>query len=45
MGQGPIKISAEYCDNANVFFSDLVIELLDNTAMNKHAIELIDLMK
>ena len=36
------KISAKYSDYANVFFSDLTIELSKNTGMNKHTIKLKD---
>ncbi len=36
------KISAEYSDYADVFLSNLAIELLENTGMNKYAIKLIE---
>ena len=36
------KILAKYSDYANVFFSDLAIEVLENTRMNEYAIKLID---
>lgn len=38
----PTKILAEYSDYANVFSSDLTIELPKNTDMNNHTIELED---
>ncbi len=38
----PTKILAKYFDYTDVFSSDLVIELLENTGMNEHAIELIE---
>ena len=37
-----IEIRAKYTDYADVFSLDLAMELLENTGMNKHAIELID---
>ncbi len=36
------KIPAKYSDYADVFSSDLAIELPENTGMNKHVIELIE---
>ncbi len=36
------KIPAEYSDYADVFSSDLAMELPENTGMNEHAIELIE---
>ncbi len=39
--KGPTEIPAKYSDYADVFSSDLAIELLENISMNKHAIELI----
>lgn len=41
-GKNPIKVSKKYADFANVFFSDLAMELLKNTYINKYAIELKD---
>ncbi len=38
----PTEIPAEYSDYANVFSTDLTIELLENTGMNEHAIKLIE---
>ncbi len=38
----PTKNLAEYSDYADVFSSDLALELPENTRMNEHAIELID---
>lgn len=35
------KIPLKYADYTNVFFVDLIIELLKNIGMNKHTIELI----
>lgn len=32
----------EYTDYANIFSLDLAMELLENTGINKHAIELIE---
>lgn len=40
--KAPIKVPAKYSDYANVFFSDLVIELPKNTGINEYVIELID---
>ena len=37
-----IKVSAKYLDFADVFFPDLVSELLEHTEINNHAIKLID---
>ncbi len=37
-----IKIPVKYSDYADVFLTDLAIELPENTGMNKHAIELIE---
>ena len=37
-----IKVSAKYLDFADVFFSDLVSELFKHTAINNHAIKLVD---
>ena len=34
------KVSSKYADYANVFFFDLVIELPENTGINKHAMKL-----
>lgn len=36
----PIKVPPEYIDHVNVFSFDLAIELLENTGINMHAIEL-----
>ncbi len=36
------EIPAEYSDYTDVFSSDLVMELLENTGINEHAIELIE---
>ena len=36
----PTKVSTEYADYADVFSFDLAMELLENTGINKHAIEL-----
>ncbi len=38
----PTKIPAKYSDYVDVFSLDLAMELLENTGMNKHTIELID---
>ena len=38
----PTKIPLEYADYADVFSSDLTIELPENTGINKHAIELVE---
>ncbi len=38
----PIEIPAEYSDYADIFSSDLAMELSENTEMNVHAIELIE---
>ncbi len=40
--KAPTKIPAKYSDYADVFSSDLVMELPENTGMNEHAIELIE---
>ncbi len=40
--KAPTEIPAKYSDYADVFSSDLVMELLENTGMNEHAIELIE---
>lgn len=37
-----IKVLAKYLNNDNIYFLDLVIELLENIGINEHAIELID---
>ncbi len=37
-----IEIPAEYSDYADVFSSDLAMELPENTEMNEHTIELIE---
>lgn len=37
-----IKIPVEYQDYIDVFLLELVIELLKNTSINKHTIELVD---
>ena len=37
-----IKIPSQYINYANVFSSDLVIELPENTGINKYAIKLIE---
>ncbi len=34
---------AEYFDYADIFSTNLVIKLLENTSMNKYAIELIEM--
>ncbi len=39
--KAPTKIPAEYSDYADVFSSDLAMELLENSEINEHAIELI----
>ena len=36
------KIPIKYSNYANIFSSDLAMELPENTRMNEHAIELID---
>ena len=36
------KIPSKYVDYADVFSPDLAMELLENTGINEHAIELID---
>ncbi len=36
------EISAKYSDYADVFSSDLAIELPENTGLNEHAIELVE---
>ncbi len=38
----PTEIPAEYSDYIDIFSSELVMELLENTGMNEHAIKLID---
>ena len=38
----PIKIPVKYSDYANVFSSDLEMELFENTDMNEHIIKLIN---
>ncbi len=40
--KAPTEISAEYSDNADVFSSDLAMELSENTGLNEHAIELVE---
>ncbi len=40
--KAPTKIPAEYSDYADVFLSDLAIELPKNTGLNEHAIELVE---
>ncbi len=40
--KAPIEIPAEYFDYVDVFSSDLVMELPENTRINEHAIELIE---
>ncbi len=40
--KAPTEIPAEYSDYADIFSSELAIELPENTEMNEHAIELID---
>ncbi len=40
--KAPTEISAKYSDYADVFSSDLVMKLPENTGMNEHAIKLID---
>ncbi len=40
--KAPTKIPAKYSDYADVFSSDLAMELPENTRMNEHAIELIE---
>lgn len=42
MDKTPTKVQVKYLDYINIFFFDLVMELLENTGMNKHAIKLID---
>ncbi len=39
--KAPTKIPAKYSDYAGVFSSELAMELLENTGMNKYTIELI----
>ena len=36
------KIPAKYFNYADVFLSDLAIELPENTSLNKHVIKLVD---
>ncbi len=40
--KAPTEIPAEYSDYADVFSSDLAMELPENTSMNEHTIELIE---
>ena len=40
--EAPSKVLAEYADFADVFFPDLVSEVLKHTRINDHAIELVD---
>ncbi len=40
--KAPTEIPAEYSDYADVFLSDLAMELPENTRMNEHAIELVE---
>ncbi len=40
--KAPIKIPAKYSSYADVFFSDLAMELPENTEMNEHTIKLIE---
>ena len=36
----PTEVPAEYCDYSNVFSAENIVELLENTGINDHAIEL-----
>lgn len=38
----PTKIPAKYADYANIFSSDLVMQLFKNNGINKYTIELIE---
>ncbi len=40
--KAPIEIRTKYSNYADIFSLDLAMELLENTAMNEHAIELIE---
>ncbi len=40
--KAPTEISAKYSNYADVFSSDLIIKLPENTEMHEHIIELID---
>ncbi len=40
--KAPTKIPAKYSDYADIFSSDLAMELPENTGINEHAIELIN---
>ncbi len=40
--KAPTKIPAEYSDYADVFSSDLAMELPENTGLNDHSIELVE---
>ncbi len=40
--KAPTKILAKYSDYADIFSSELAMELSENTGMNEHAIKLID---
>lgn len=37
----PIEIFSKYANFSNMFLPDLTIELLENTGINKHIIELV----
>ena len=40
--KAPTKIPSKYLDYADIFLFDLIIELVENTGMNKHAIKLVE---
>ena len=40
--KAPTKIPSEYTDYANIFSSDLVMELPENTGINKYVIKLVN---
>ncbi len=40
--KAPIEIPTEYSDYADIFSSDLAMELPENTSLNEHAIELVE---
>ncbi len=40
--KAPTEIPAEYSDYADIFSSDLAMELPENTGLNQHTIELVE---
>lgn len=40
--KAPIKVPAKHSNYADIFFFDLVIELLENTGINEYTIKLVE---